>query len=111
MLATQETSLEYPERDEIELVDVLQALADPVRLQLVRVIDQSNGEMSCAEIPLPVAKSTASHHLKVMREAGLVTARIEGTRRYYGLRRDDLEARFPGLLDSVLRADGGRAPS
>ena len=51
---------------------------------------------------LPVSKSTASHHYKVLREAGLIEARVEGTRRYYTLRTDDLEARFPGLLDSVL---------
>jgi DNA-binding transcriptional ArsR family regulator len=100
-----ETRLEYPERDEIELVEVLQALGDPIRMQLVRILDRSNGEMACYEFGLPVAKSTASHHLKVMREAGLVTARFEGTRRFYALRRDDLEARFPGLLDTVLRAE------
>ena len=52
---------------------------------------------------LPVAKSTGSHHLKVLREAGIVTAEVDGTRKYHTLRRDDLEARFPGLLDSVLR--------
>jgi DNA-binding transcriptional ArsR family regulator len=54
---------------------------------------------------LPVGKSTGSHHLKVLREAGIVRAEADGTRRYYTLRRDDLEARFPGLLDSVLHAD------
>ena len=50
----------------------------------------------CNEIPLPVSKSTGSHHLKVLREAGVVRAQVDGTRRYYTLRRDDLEARFPG---------------
>ena len=100
------TSVDYPAASSIELVDVLQALADPVRLQIVRILDRSNGEMPCTDfqLELPVGKSTASHHLKVMREAGLVTARLEGTRRYYALRRDDLDARFPGLLDSVLRS-------
>jgi DNA-binding transcriptional ArsR family regulator len=97
--------LEYPRRDELRLVDVLQALADPVRLQLLRVLAAADGEMSCSEIPLPVGKSTASHHYKVLREAGLIEARVEGTRRYYTLRREDLDARFPGLLDTVLRAD------
>jgi DNA-binding transcriptional ArsR family regulator len=53
---------------------------------------------------LPVSKSTGSHHLKVLREAGVVQGKADGTRRYYSLRRDDLEARFPGLLDSVLHA-------
>ena len=98
--------LSIPDRDEIELVEVLAALGDPVRLQLVRILDAADGAMCCAEIPIPVSKSTGSHHLKVLREAGVVKAKVEGTRRYYELRRDDLEARFPGLLESVLRTEG-----
>jgi DNA-binding transcriptional ArsR family regulator len=94
--------VEYPERDELQLVEVLQALGDPVRLQIVRILDQADGAIACNEMGLPVAKSTGSHHLKVLREAGVVRAQADGTRRYYTLRRDDLEARFPGLLDSVL---------
>jgi len=69
------------------LIEVLQALADPVRLQIV---------------PVPVSKSTISHHYKVLREAGIVQVRVEGTRRYHALRREDLDARFPGLLDAIL---------
>ena len=54
---------------------------------------------------MPVAQvDRQSHHLKVLREAGVVTAEVDGTRKYHTLRRDDLEARFPGLLDSVLHA-------
>jgi len=97
-------TLEYPERDEIQLVDVLQALGDPVRLQIVRFLDGSDGAIACHEIPIPVSKSTGSHHLKVLREAGVVTAQADGTKRYYTLRTEDLHARFPGLLDSVLRS-------
>ncbi len=97
--------LEYPAVEELQLVDVLQALGDPIRLQLVRILDEADGAICCAEIPLPVSKSTGSHHLKVLREAGVVRAQVDGTRRYYTLRRDDVEARFPGLLDSVLRSE------
>lgn len=104
MVVPRVAELEGPDRDDIDLVTVLQALGDPVRLQLVRILDEAEGAMCCAEIPLPVSKSTGSHHLKVLREAGVVRAQVEGTRRYYTLRRDDLEARFPGLVDSVLRA-------
>ncbi|MET0275587.1 MAG: metalloregulator ArsR/SmtB family transcription factor [Acidimicrobiia bacterium] len=100
-----ERELEYPERDAIQVIDVLQALGDPVRLRLVRILDDADGALCCAEIPLTVSKSTGSHHLKVLREAGVVRAQVDGTRRYYTLRRDDLEARFPGLLDSVLLAE------
>ena len=99
-----ERVLEFPERSELELVEVLHALADPMRLELLRVLDGADGAIACGEIPLPVGKSTASHHFRVLREAGVVWAEIEGTRRYYTLRRADLDARFPGLLDTVLRA-------
>ena len=91
-----------PARADIELVEVLQALADPVRLQIVRVLAEADGAIACHEIPIPVGKSTGSHHLKVLREAGVVSAEVEGTRKYHTLRRADLDARFPGLLDSVL---------
>jgi DNA-binding transcriptional ArsR family regulator len=97
--------VEYPERDELQLVEVLQALGDPIRLQIVRILDQADGAIACHEMGLPVAKSTGSHHLKVLREAGVVRAQVDGTRRYYTLRRDDLEQRFPGLLASVLPSD------
>jgi DNA-binding transcriptional ArsR family regulator len=97
-------ALEGPARDDLDLVTVLQALGDPVRLQIVRTLDEADDPIACHELGLPVSKSTGSHHLKVLREAGVVTARVEGTRRYHTLRRADLEARFPGLLDSVLRA-------
>jgi DNA-binding transcriptional ArsR family regulator len=100
--------LESPARDDIDIVEVLQALADPVRLQLLRELDEAEGEMACGEISLPVTKSTRSHHFKVLREAGLIDGRVEGTRRYYTLRREDLDAKFPGLLDTVLRAENPR---
>ena len=58
----------------------------------------------CGQIDIPVSKSTGSHHLKVLREAGVVKAREEGTKKYHSLRRTDLDARFPGLLHSVLRS-------
>jgi DNA-binding transcriptional ArsR family regulator len=94
-----------PAREKLELVEVLQALGDPVRLQIVRCLADADGAIACNEIPIPVGKSTGSHHLRVLREAGVVTAQVDGTRKYHTLRRDDLDARFPGLLDSVLAND------
>jgi DNA-binding transcriptional ArsR family regulator len=96
--------LHYPAPDELELADVLHALSDPVRLQIVQLLDRADGALACVDLGLPVSKSTGSHHYKVLREAGIVRCRDEGTRRYYTLRREDLQARFPGLLDTVLRA-------
>jgi len=97
--------LEGPSVQELDLVEVLQALGDPVRLQIARLLADADGPIACHEMGLPVAKSTGSHHLKVLREAGIVTAKVDGTRKYHTLRREDLEARFPGLLDSVLRTE------
>jgi DNA-binding transcriptional ArsR family regulator len=93
-----------PHPDDLELVNVLDALSDPVRLQIVEALDAEAGEMTCSDFELGVAKSTASHHFRVLREAGVLEVRDEGTRRFNRLRRDDLDTRFPGLLDSILSA-------
>lgn len=93
---------------DVELVAVLQALSDPVRLEIVRQLAgcSSDSAISCGQIELEVSKSTASHHLKTLRAAGIVAEREEGTRKLTWLRKDDMEARFPGLLASVLQAAG-----
>jgi DNA-binding transcriptional ArsR family regulator len=98
-----------PDLESIDLVTVLQALSDPVRLEIVRQLAGcvSADGLRCGQIELPVTKSTASHHLKTLTCAGIVTEREEGTRKYVRLRTADLEERFPGLLQSVLRAAAG----
>jgi DNA-binding transcriptional ArsR family regulator len=100
---TRQEEIPHPEREEIELEAVLHALSDPVRLRMVRELAE-RGERPCGSIDLPVTKSTCTHHFKVLREAGVIEQRQEGTARLNSLRREDLDARFPGLLDSVLRA-------
>ena len=91
-------------------MEVLQALADPVRLEIVRQLAgcSADGELSCGAIPLPVTKSTASHHFKTLLDAGVIAERSQGTRKYLHLRRDELDRRFPGLIDSVLQATSPR---
>jgi DNA-binding transcriptional ArsR family regulator len=102
--------LQHPDVGEIDLPSLLHALSDPVRLEIVRRLAcAEGGELSCKQIELPVTKSTASHHFKVLRLAGVIAQHDSGTRRFSALRRDDLEQRFPGLLDSVLRAAGQAA--
>ena len=96
-------ALPQPKRDEFELSRVLHALSDPVRLKIVSSI-ANGGECSMGEIELPVTKSTCTHHFKVLREAGVLSQRQAGTARLNTLRREDLDARFPGLLDTVLRS-------
>jgi DNA-binding transcriptional ArsR family regulator len=89
-----------PDRDELELTAVLQALADPVRLEIVAAL--ARGERACGSFPLPVSDATRSHHLKILRAAGITATRLVGTQRLVSLRREDLDARFPGLLDLAV---------
>ena len=88
----------------LRLEDVLAALADPLRLSIVRELAAYDGPRPCGTIDLPVGKSTASHHFRVLREAGVTVVRDEGRTRLTTLNREGLDAAFPGLLDSVLNA-------
>ena len=94
--------LPHPTRDEIELSEVLHALSDPVRLKMVAYLAGSDRERTCGSFDVPVTKSTCTHHFKVLREAGIIRQRQQGTARLNTLRQDDLEARFPGLLATIL---------
>jgi DNA-binding transcriptional ArsR family regulator len=86
-------------------LQVLQALSDPVRLEIVRQLAGCNGgELGCSAVVVPVSKSTASHHFKALLNAGVIAERGEGTRKFFQLRRVELDEQFPGLIDSVLRA-------
>ncbi|MGO1974806.1 MAG: ArsR/SmtB family transcription factor [Propionibacteriaceae bacterium] len=95
----------HPDLGEVPLTTVLSALSDPLRLGLVRLLADGR-ECQWGELDAPVAASTLSHHLKVLRSAGVTRTRNEGTRCFVHLRREDLEAQFPGLLDSVLASSG-----
>ena len=98
-------TLRHPPADSLELTGVLHALSDPVRLEIVRELATGGGcERRCNAFALPVTKSTSTHHFRVLRESGVIEQRAEGTAVVNRLRRDELDARFPGLLDSVLSA-------
>src|SRR5437868_3304660 len=92
-----------PSRKEISLGEVLYALSDPVRLDIIRGICEI-GEQSCNQCIVKMPKSSLSHHFKVLREAGVIATRIEGTRHFNSLRSADLNARFPGLINAVIKA-------
>ena len=99
-------TLPAPRREDMRVETVLQALGDPVRLTIVRTLyEHPGGQRPCGTFGLPVAKSTASHHFRVLREAGVIHQRAAGRERLTELRTEDLEARFPGLLQSVIGAN------
>ena len=112
MIATEATDappvvhdLTHPRVEDIQLTEVLAALAEPARLTVLRSIDR-DGEAACVDIwersGLGGTKSTMSHHYKVLREAGVIFMRYVGSRKYVTIRQADLDSRWPGLLDAVL---------
>lgn len=99
------TNLPHPDIGDVQLTEVLFALSDPARLEIVREL--ADGPLTMAECGATnpdLPKSTKSHLMKVLREAGIVRNEPDGRRRTVSLRRDELDAVFPGLLDSVLGA-------
>jgi DNA-binding transcriptional ArsR family regulator len=94
--------IHQPSTDGIDLATVLRTLGDPSRLTIVRLLGE-RGELSCSEVQvqLELPPSTSSYHLRLLREAGVTRTRASGTLRYVSLRRDDLDGRFPGLLDAL----------
>jgi DNA-binding transcriptional ArsR family regulator len=97
-------SEEYLAEAPLKLETVLYALSDPVRLHIVRNLTE-RGELACyaAVAGLDIAKSTQSHHYRILREAGVIAQRKEGVCFISSLRKPHIDARFPGLLDAVLR--------
>ena len=98
--------MDFPARDELVLTDVLDALADPLRLNIVKKL-AAGGALACGGAsPCPtIPKSTLAHHFKVLRQAGVLATHAEGTQSINAVRRADLDARFPGLLDAILAAE------
>lgn len=96
-------ALQHPDAGDLQLASVLSALADPVRLRIVAELARSGGVV-CGQFDVPVSMSTLSHHLKVLREAGVLRVTPQGSYRVHELRREEMERRFPGVLDSITRA-------
>ncbi|MFE0450720.1 ArsR/SmtB family transcription factor [Streptomyces sp. NPDC058914] len=102
--AVSSRDLPHPAREDIRLESVLHALSDPMRLRIVRELAADGVELSCSHFDLPVTKSTTTHHFRVLREAGVIRQTYRGTAKMNGLRRDDLDDLFPGLVDALLGA-------
>lgn len=96
-----------PRREDLEIGKVLSALADPHRRHVVRTLiaEPAGTERTCTSFGLPVSKATSTFHFRVLREAGLTYDLSYGNRKGVSLRRDDVDARFPGLLDAIADAD------
>lgn len=93
-------SYDHPELEDVTLPMVMQALSDPCRIEILRAL-MGAGELACGDIPLKQSKATVSHHFAVLRDAGLILTRNEGTRCLNMVREEELEQRFPGLLGLV----------
>ncbi|MDF2716106.1 MAG: ArsR family transcriptional regulator [Paenibacillus sp.] len=81
---------------------VLHALSDPRRMLIVRSLAEHTEQNCTFYHELEIPKSTLTHHLKVLREAGVIRLRIDGTQHFYSLRSEELESLFPGVLTSIL---------
>ncbi|GGN42549.1 transcriptional regulator [Streptomyces kronopolitis] len=91
--------------DDVPLLTALAALADPVRMHLICTLAKHpDWTLSCSNFDVSVGRAAKSHHFSVLRDAGLVEQRDQGTKRLNRLRREEFDARFPGLLALALRA-------
>jgi DNA-binding transcriptional ArsR family regulator len=100
---------EHPDVRTITLQQILDALVDPVRRSIITRLCDERRDIMCGAFDLPVSKSTATHHFRVLREAGLIRQYYVGTARMNALRRDEINEAFPGLLDAIVTAD--KAPA
>jgi DNA-binding transcriptional ArsR family regulator len=90
----------HPATSALDLATIMRTVGDPLRLDIVRLLADDRPR-PCSEVSaamgLPV--STCSYHLRLLREAGVTRTRAEGTQRFISLRREDLDGRFPGLVE------------
>ncbi len=92
----------HPDLADISLATVMQALSDPGRLAIVQELLRADGRaLACNEVPLDISKATRSHHFEVLRDAGLIATKVEGTRCMTSLRTAELNKHFPGLLKLI----------
>jgi DNA-binding transcriptional ArsR family regulator len=95
--------LRHPDRAQIDLSAVLEALSEPIRRDIVvRLLEA--GEAPCQAFDDCAPKTNLSYHYARLREAGVTRTRLDGSYRMISVRVDDLAARFPGLLDAIVAA-------
>jgi len=96
--------IKHPTIEQVELTDIMYALADPTRLEIVVMLARAGKKLTCGEINLNRPKSSMSHHFKILRSAGLVETLIEGTEHMNSLRFEEVESKYPGVLNAVIKA-------
>ena len=102
--ATTREKILHPSADALDLATIMRTVGDPLRLQIVRMLADGQ-EQSCNVMTgaLGLPTSTGSYHLRLLREAGVTRTRADGTLRLISLRREDLENRFPGLVEVLIQ--------
>lgn len=93
----------HPDLENVSLAQVMQALSDPCRIGIMQSLIAEE-ELACNALPVKVAKATLSHHMAVLRDAGLILTRVEGTKCLNSVRMEAFEDYFPGLLDLLKAA-------
>ena len=88
----------------ISLELVMKALGDPVRLRAVKQLLEAKGEeKACGTFDYTVTKATFSHHIKILKDAGVIQTRVEGTRKFVSVRSAEIKKKFPGLLELISK--------
>ncbi len=99
----------HPDIDDVSLHSILAALGDDIRLCIVRKLAEGEALPCQSCSPCGVAPSTLSYHFKILRDAGLITTEKKGVSHYNSLRTEDVNKRFPGLLDAILNVQQSAA--
>lgn len=100
----------HPDSKDFELIAVLRALADPIRLGIIQHL-YTHGEANCSTLLGSRPKSSMSHHFSVLRDSGILHTRVDGVNHRNTLRLTELESRFPGLIPAVINAVTSQLPS
>ncbi|HEC74809.1 MAG TPA: ArsR family transcriptional regulator, partial [Methylophaga aminisulfidivorans] len=95
--------IKQPTIEQVELTDIMYALADPTRMEIVTLLANAGRQLTCSEIDLNRPKSTMSHHFKILRSAGMVETIVNGTEHMNSIRMEEIEQKFPGVLSSILK--------
>ncbi|HNX57963.1 MAG TPA: helix-turn-helix transcriptional regulator [Spirochaetota bacterium] len=95
--------IKHPRIEEITLTGILSALGDPVRLQIVSDLYNCH-QKCCGQFGISLSKSTLTHHFRTLRDAGLINVRCDGTQRQITLRKEEINKKFPGLLNSIIKS-------